>query len=47
MTTMMILINALLLIGFTVMAADTFKNYNPWSAVSMVAALVTFMAINV
>ena len=40
------IVNALLIGGFVVTAVDTFKNYNPWSAVSTLISLVTFLVIN-
>jgi len=46
METSHIIINGLLIGGFTVTAYDAFKNFNPFSALSMVVSMSILLLIN-
>ena len=46
MDSTLVILNILLIGGFAVTAYETFKNFNPWAAVSMIISLSMLVYIN-
>lgn len=46
MDSTLVVLNILLVGGFGVTAYETFKNFNPWAAISMITSLGMLVYIN-